>query len=43
MGADADIHLNVPEQSTARIQEVRRTIMHAICALIDRAHVSPER
>jgi D-sedoheptulose 7-phosphate isomerase len=36
MGADADIHLNVPEQSTARIQEVHRTIMHAICALIDR-------
>jgi len=36
MGADADIHLNVPDQSTARIQEVHRTIMHAICALIDR-------
>jgi len=35
MGADADIHVNVPEQSTARIQEVHRTIMHAICALID--------
>jgi D-sedoheptulose 7-phosphate isomerase len=36
MGADADIHLNVPEQSTARVQEVHRTIMHALCALIDR-------
>lgn len=36
MGADADIHLNVSEQSTARIQEVHRTIMHAMCALIDR-------
>lgn len=36
MGADADIHLNVPEPSTARIQEVHRTIMHAMCALIDR-------
>ena len=35
MGADADIHLNVPEQSTARIQEVHRTIMHAICALVE--------
>ncbi len=43
MGADADIHLNVPEQSTARIQEVHRTIMHAICALIDRDHASAER
>lgn len=37
MGADADIHLNVPEQSTPRIQEVHRTIMHAICSLIDAA------
>jgi len=36
MGADADIHLNVAESSTARIQEVHRTILHAICALIDR-------
>ena len=43
MGADADIHLNVPEQSTARIQEVHRTIMHAICALIDREHASSVR
>jgi len=37
MGADADIHLNVPEQSTPRIQEIHRTIMHAICTLIDAA------
>ena len=36
MGAAADIHLNVPDASTARIQEVHRTIIHAICALIDR-------
>src|SRR5262245_27497802 len=43
MGADADIHLNVPEQSTARIQEVHRTIMHAICALIDREPVLARR
>src|SRR5262245_46147960 len=35
MGADADIHLNVAEQSTARVQEVHRTIIHGICALID--------
>jgi phosphoheptose isomerase len=40
MGADADIHLNVPETSTARIQEVHRTILHAICSLIDR-HFQP--
>ena len=36
MGSDADIHLNVPESSTPRVQEVHRTIMHAICTLIDR-------
>jgi phosphoheptose isomerase len=36
MGADADIHLNVAEQSTPRIQEVHRTIMHAMCSIIDR-------
>lgn len=36
MGADADIHLNVREQSTPRIQEVHRTIMHAMCSMIDR-------
>jgi D-sedoheptulose 7-phosphate isomerase len=35
MGADADIHVNVPETSTPRIQEVHRTILHAMCALID--------
>ena len=36
MGADADIHLNVAEASTARIQEVHRTIIHAICLIVDR-------
>ena len=36
MGAAAAIHLNVAESSTARIQEVHRTILHAICALIER-------
>jgi D-sedoheptulose 7-phosphate isomerase len=35
MGADADIHLNVAEASTPRVQEVHRTIMHAMCSLID--------
>ena len=43
MGAAADIHLNVPEESTARIQEVHRTIMHAICALLDRESASAEQ
>jgi D-sedoheptulose 7-phosphate isomerase len=40
MGTDADIHINVAETSTARIQEVHRTVLHAICSLIDRAAAS---
>lgn len=36
MGRDADIHINVAESSTARIQEVHRTILHAMCLLIER-------
>lgn len=36
MGADADIHLNVAEASTPRVQEVHRTVLHAICWVIDR-------
>jgi D-sedoheptulose 7-phosphate isomerase len=35
MGAAADIHINVPVESTARIQEVQRTIMHAICSIVE--------
>jgi D-sedoheptulose 7-phosphate isomerase len=35
MGTDADIHLNVAEPSTPRVQEVHRTILHAMCSLID--------
>jgi D-sedoheptulose 7-phosphate isomerase len=35
-GAAANIHVCVPVQSTARIQEVHRTVLHAICAVIDR-------
>ena len=41
MGTNADIHLNVAEASTPRVQEVHRTIMHAMCSLIDR-HVRAE-
>src|SRR6266542_4030589 len=35
MGLDADIHLNVGETSTARVQEVHITILHAICSLVE--------
>jgi phosphoheptose isomerase len=36
MGRQADIHLNVAESSTARVQEVHRTILHAMCVMIER-------
>jgi D-sedoheptulose 7-phosphate isomerase len=36
VGASADIHVNVPAASTARVQEVHRTLLHAVCALIER-------
>lgn len=34
-GRAADIHVNVPDDSTARVQEVHRTLIHAICALVE--------
>ncbi len=37
VGAGADIHLNVPHRSTARVQEVHRTVIHAVCSLVERA------
>jgi D-sedoheptulose 7-phosphate isomerase len=36
IGASADIHLNVAESSTARTQEVHRTILHAVCAIVEK-------
>lgn len=35
IGVEVDIHINVAEASTARVQEVHRTVLHAICSLID--------
>ena len=31
----AEIHVNVPDQSTARVQEVHRTLLHVMCELIE--------
>jgi len=31
----ADIHVHVAEQSTPRIQELHRTVLHAICAIVE--------
>ena len=36
LGAAAAVHINVPEASTARVQEVHMTVIHAICALVER-------
>ena len=35
IGAAADIHINVPDASTARVQEVHRTLIHVICELVE--------
>jgi D-sedoheptulose 7-phosphate isomerase len=35
-GRAADIHVNVPSSNTARVQEVHRTLLHAICELVER-------
>jgi phosphoheptose isomerase len=36
-GRTARIHVNVPSESTARVQEVHRTLLHVICDLVERA------
>jgi D-sedoheptulose 7-phosphate isomerase len=36
-GQAADIHINVPSDSTARVQEVHRTLLHVLCDLVERA------
>jgi phosphoheptose isomerase len=35
LGAAASIHINVPDASTARVQEVHMTVIHAICTLVE--------
>jgi phosphoheptose isomerase len=39
VGRAAAIHINVPSNATARVQEVHRTILHIICDLVERAFV----
>jgi D-sedoheptulose 7-phosphate isomerase len=36
IGKAASIHINVAEDSVPRVQEVHRTVIHAICELIER-------
>ena len=35
IGAAAQIHVNVPDDSAARVQEVHRTLIHAICRIVE--------
>jgi len=39
VGREADIHINVPSDSTPRVQEVHRTLLHVLCDLVERAFV----
>jgi phosphoheptose isomerase len=39
VGRAAAIHVNVPSTSTARVQEVQRTLLHVMCDLVERAFV----
>ena len=34
-GRAADVHVNVADDSTARVQEVHRTLIHAICEMVE--------
>jgi D-sedoheptulose 7-phosphate isomerase len=42
LGAAADVHINVADQSTARVQEVHRTLIHALCEIVESASVNDE-
>jgi D-sedoheptulose 7-phosphate isomerase len=37
VGKVSDIHVNVPAENTARVQEVHRTLLHAICEIVENA------
>ena len=35
IGAAADVHVNVPHDVTPRVQEVHRTLIHAVCDVVE--------
>lgn len=35
LGAAAEVHINVPHDSAARVQEVHITLIHAICRIVE--------
>ena len=39
LGRAADIHVNVPHDTTARVQEVHRTLLHVLCELVERGMI----
>ena len=34
-GRIADVHVNVPDPVTARVQEAHATVLHLLCAIVD--------
>ena len=40
IGAAADVHVNVPHELTPRVQEVHRTLIHAVCDLVEQQLVA---
>ena len=36
IGAAVDVHVNVPHDVTPRVQEAHRTLIHAVCDLVER-------
>ena len=43
VGAAADVHVNVPHDVTPRVQELHRTLIHAVCELVERTISDQER
>ena len=41
IGAEADLHVNVPHDLTPRVQEVHRALIHAVCELVEQQLVNP--
>jgi phosphoheptose isomerase len=39
VGRAAVVHVNVPSDNAARVQEVHRTLLHVICDLVERSVV----
>jgi D-sedoheptulose 7-phosphate isomerase len=40
VGAAADVHVNVPHDVTPRVQELHRTLIHAVCDVIEQQIVT---